>query len=44
VLEESCWSARSRGAARTNELDADERRLIIGSEEDPFVLVGARVA
>src|SRR6266699_2437566 len=33
VLEGSCWSARSRGAARTNELDAGERRLIIGSEE-----------
>jgi hypothetical protein len=31
--EGSCWSARSREAARTNELDADERRLIIGSEE-----------
>jgi hypothetical protein len=29
----SCWSARSRVAARTNELDADERWLIIGSEE-----------
>jgi hypothetical protein len=30
VWEESCWSARSRAAARTNELDADERRQIIG--------------
>ena len=36
VLEGSCWSARSRGAARTNELDAGERRLIIGSEEGSF--------
>ncbi len=27
------WSARSSVAARTNELDADERRRIIGSEE-----------
>jgi hypothetical protein len=35
----SCWSAHSRVAARTNELDADERRLIIGSEEDPSLLV-----
>jgi len=25
VSEGSCWSARSRVAARTNELDADER-------------------
>jgi hypothetical protein len=33
VLEGSCCSARSRVAARTNELDTDERRLIIGSEE-----------
>ncbi len=33
VWEVSSWSARSRVAARTNELDADERRRIIGSEE-----------
>jgi hypothetical protein len=33
VREGSSWSARSRAAARTNELDADERRRIIGSEE-----------
>jgi hypothetical protein len=33
VLEESSWSARSRVAARTNELDADERRTIMDSEE-----------
>jgi hypothetical protein len=32
----SCWSARSRVAARTNELDADERRGIIGGEEESF--------
>src|SRR5215831_3789536 len=36
VLEGSCWSARSRAAVRTNELDADERRLIIGSGEGSF--------
>jgi hypothetical protein len=45
VLEGSCWSARSRAAARTNELDADERRLIIGSEEGSFpagVVKGSR--
>ena len=36
MQEESSWSARSRGAARTNELDADERRRIIGSEEESF--------
>ena len=29
-------SARSRVAARTNELDADERRRIIGGEEESF--------
>jgi hypothetical protein len=34
--EVSCWSARSRVAARTNELDADERRLIVGSGEGSF--------
>jgi len=33
VWEVSSWSARSRVAARTNELGADERRRIIGSEE-----------
>jgi hypothetical protein len=33
VREESGWSARSRTAARTNELDADERRTIMDSEE-----------
>ena len=37
-MEGSSWSARSRVAARTNELDADERRRIIGSGEEPFVL------
>ena len=31
----SSWSARSRVAARTNELDAGERRPMIGSEEEP---------
>jgi len=36
VLEESSWSARSRVAARTNELDADERRTIMDSEEGSF--------
>ena len=30
VWEVSSWSARSRVAARTNELDAGERRRIIG--------------
>jgi len=40
VREGSSWSARSRAAARTNELDADERRTIMDSEEGcPFVLV-----
>jgi hypothetical protein len=39
VREEPSCSARSRVAARTNELDADERRRIIGSEEGSFVLV-----
>ena len=39
VRERSRWSARSRVAARTNELDADERRTIMDSEEGPFVLV-----
>jgi len=29
----SSWSARSRAAARTNELDAGKRRKIIGGEE-----------
>jgi len=32
------WSARSRAAARTNELEADERRRIIESGEGPFML------
>jgi hypothetical protein len=41
--EGSCWSARSRAAARTNELDADERRLIIGSGEGSFRAGGERV-
>ena len=36
----SSWSARSRAAARTNELDAGERRPIIGSEEEPLRLSG----
>ena len=36
VREESSWSARSRAAARTNELDADERRTIMDSEEGSF--------
>src|SRR5213076_3580014 len=30
----SSWSARSRAAARTNELDAAQRRRIIASGED----------
>jgi hypothetical protein len=30
----SSWSARSRVAARTNELGAGKRRRIIGSEEE----------
>jgi hypothetical protein len=34
VREGSSWSARSRAAARTNELDADERRRIMRSGED----------
>ena len=38
MREESSWSARSRAAARTNELDADERRTIMDSEEGSFVL------
>jgi hypothetical protein len=38
VREGSRWSARSRAAARTNELDAGERRRIMRSGEDPFVL------
>jgi hypothetical protein len=38
VWEGSSWSARSRAAARTNELDADERRVIIDSGEGSFVL------
>jgi len=36
VREGSSWSARSRAAARTNELDADERRTIMDSEEGSF--------
>ena len=32
VREGASWSARSRAAARTNELDADERRTIMDSE------------
>ena len=40
MLEGSSWSARSREAARTDELEAGQRRRIIGSEEDRvFVLV-----
>src|SRR5215467_16368624 len=31
----SSWSARSRAAARTNELDAGKRRPIIEGEEEP---------
>jgi len=34
VLEVSSWSARSRGEARTNELDAGQRRWIMGIGED----------
>ena len=34
MREGSSWSARSRAAARTNELDAGERRTIIDSEEE----------
>jgi hypothetical protein len=33
VREESSWSARSRAAARTNELDAGKRRKIIEGGE-----------
>jgi len=32
VRQGSSWSARSRAAARTNELDAGERRTIMDSE------------
>ena len=40
VLEGSSWSARSRAAARTNELEAGERRRIIGERgRSVFVLV-----
>jgi hypothetical protein len=35
VREGSGWSARSRAAARTNELDAGERREILEGEEGP---------
>ena len=38
MWEVSCWSARSRAAVRTNELDADERRPIMEGEEGPFML------
>ena len=38
VWEVSCWSARSRVAVRTNELDAGERRPVMGGGEGPFVL------
>jgi hypothetical protein len=31
----SSWSARSRSAARTNELDAGQRRPIVGADELP---------
>jgi hypothetical protein len=33
ALEGSSWSARSRAAARTNELDAGKRRKILEGEE-----------
>src|SRR5262249_16693032 len=36
--EESSWSARSRAAARTNELDAGERREILEGEEGFFAV------
>ncbi len=39
----SGWSARSTGApgrARANELDAGERRPMIGSEEEPLLVMG----
>ena len=36
VRAESSWSARSRAAARTNELDAGKRRKIVESEEGSF--------
>jgi len=41
----SSWSARSRAAARTNELYAGKRREIIGGEEGPAAvwLIGGRV-
>ena len=38
VREGSSWGARSRAAARTNELDAGERRRVMRSGEGPFVL------
>ena len=38
----SSWSARSRAAARTNELDAGKRRPMIGSEEEPSGIWGCR--
>jgi len=34
----SSWSARSRAAARTNELDAGKRREILKSEEGPVAV------
>jgi hypothetical protein len=34
----SSWSARSRAAARTNELDAGKRREILESEEGPVAV------
>ena len=43
VRAESCWSARSRAAARTNELDAAKRWHIIGSEEGFLVVFFERV-
>jgi hypothetical protein len=46
VPEGSSWSARSRAAARTNELDASQRRKIIESGEGPVavgIVKGSRV-
>jgi hypothetical protein len=38
VLEGSSWSARSRAAARTNEVEVGDRRRIMRSGEDSFLL------
>jgi len=41
AAEESSWSARSRAAARTNELDAGKRRKIIEGEEGGWLRSGS---